>query len=125
MKVMNVGNTHYSNSKQQNFGMVLNFTVDAKKLFSPDALNTVISTVAPLRTSKGEELFVNGCTDFFDTMRLKLFAKSDYTDITVNNMFVSKTPPTTGDGTFHIPSANFEDEVIFALREINEFFSRH
>lgn len=61
MKVMNVGNTSYSNSKQQNFGMNLNLGEKAIALIGGDAKYTALKAeVAPWRTAKKRNITVTG-----------------------------------------------------------------
>lgn len=56
MKVMNVGNANYANSRQQNFGMKL-LPIGVERL-KPEELTRLAQEVLPVRTISGKELKV-------------------------------------------------------------------
>lgn len=61
MKVMNVGNVNYANTRQQNFGMnISGFNDEARALFKPGEFEALVREVAGAKTSKGRELSVDG-----------------------------------------------------------------
>lgn len=58
MKVMNVGNANYANSRQQNFGMVLHPPYKGTKLLDEKALKSLSKAVESLKTKSGKELHI-------------------------------------------------------------------
>lgn len=55
MKVMNVGNANYANSRQQNFGMQFKSIGD---VFKPETITRITEKVAGLKTASGHEAAV-------------------------------------------------------------------
>lgn len=60
MKIASAINTNYSNRKQQNFGMILDFDEAAIRLLHRGWFNNIQGQVSGLRTRPGEELTIKG-----------------------------------------------------------------
>lgn len=58
MKVMNVGNVNYSNSKSQNFGMIVKFDLDARGLLTDATCDLVKEALKNETTKSGKHLKV-------------------------------------------------------------------
>lgn len=78
MKVMNVGNTSYSNSKQQNFGMRFSFAPKVIELLGGEQKYAALAAeVAPWRTGKGRDILVSGDGPIEGVMRFRAYCPDD------------------------------------------------
>lgn len=96
MRVMNVGNVNYSNSKQQNFGMIVKFDLGARELLTSKACDTISNDLKDLTINKNGHLRVFGVVDreFPDVLGImvEFFGKSllPKTDLEVKSGDVAK-----------------------------------
>lgn len=105
MKVMNIGNANYANSRQQNFGMKPTFTTRAKvQIASDNLVGEVERAVKKLRTKNGREktVIIDRDSDFryllFKNSRKKIIADALLLD----------------------PRETLSERIIGVLRKIND-----
>lgn len=104
MKVINVGNANYANSRQQNFGMNTEFTAKAKRLIQSDSLiGKVERAVTNLRTKSGRNKRV--IIDRYSDFRYLMFRDSRRKMI--------------GDALLLEPRATLATRIISSLKQIN------
>lgn len=116
MKVMNVGNTSYSNQRQQNFGMRPNFPPEVCRMLGDDAVTKINRNVFHLRSRVAEEhLAVKASVIDSKSIRLQ----TEFNGANVNFVVSS----VQGESTCEHPScATFGDKINFALKTINDMF---
>jgi len=112
MKVMNVGNTNYSNKNQQSFGMILDFTPKAKELFKPNEFEEIEKEAAKLKMKDGWDLLVKGKISSSVPFPFAIDLYSQVGHLKFSNMA----------STYF---GNFKQQTLFALNEINQFFNMH
>lgn len=122
MKVMNVGNNNYSNSKQQNFGMNLNLGEKVIKLIGGEAKYTALKAeVLDWRTAKGRNITVMGGDILDGVLRFRASADSfarEGLSLMKVDIARSDIDQTFGDSS----CSDFLSRLRFNLAMINESF---
>lgn len=121
MRIMQVtGNSDYRKN-QTSFGMVLNLTPKAEKMFDPEELATLRASVAHIKAN-GKEIFVKGKVRSVKDGSISLSASVENDNASVRGIIVShvRQKGTYDDDFFH---RTFGSSTNFALKRIREALS--
>lgn len=118
MKVMNVGNANYANSRQQNFGMDLHLDESVIKLIGEQVYIPLLHGVETLCTNKGRDLLVTGTATPDGKINLSAINVMIGDDLTQMKAVVSMND----DQTFYSSFSTIGERLKFALERINKCF---
>lgn len=120
MRITPGSNTNYKNN-QTSFGMVIDLTPKAEKMFNPDGLGRLRSSLAYSKAN-GKEIFVKGKVESMKDGSISLSASVENDNASVKGIIVShvKQKSTYDDDFFN---RTFEESTSFALKRIREALS--
>lgn len=118
MKIMNVGNANYANTKQQNFGMNLNLSDPAIKLIGEAKYTNLLHSVETWCTKKGRDLLVTDTATQDGKINLVASNAILGDGLTQMKAIVSMDD----EQTFHSSLPTLGERLKFALERINISF---
>lgn len=118
MKIMNVGNANYANSRQQNFGMNLCLEEPVVKLIGEKTYVHLLHSVEAFYTNKGRNLFVTGSATPDGKINITASNALLGDGLTQMKAIVSMND----DQTFYSSLPTIGARLKFALERINKCF---